>query len=311
MIRLTIAAVLAMGWCIAHLAPEEQAPDPDAPPDVMPASCVPPTADPGGYDPVLYAGAGRVILTHTVRAAIAQDDLAALRYLISAVRRAGVQPGLPLASRSRPLLHALNALTARPDRGRLSAAYLTTLYTQYGPDAALAVALARRHTQPDPVLAALLDRDGASVLGLMHISHCAQLAAMPDLKAQCGHPLARREVRVIGQQETLTWPSEWDERLPGCESDPQLAERLLERQPAWQASAASEDPVWLACYAGLAEHLEQRGAAGGCKWHYWTFEHALLALSPSVGARSQVAACSCLGLSVYHVDAHPRLEPPL
>lgn len=339
MIRPVIVSILMMAWCIGRWAPEE-VPDPDAPPDVMPASCVPATADPGGFDAVLYAGAGLASPTDTMRAGIAQDDLAALRYLIRAVRRPGVQPGLPLATRSRPLLHALNALTMQADRGQLPAAYLTALHTHYGTDAVLAVALARRETQPDPAFAALLERDGASFPALAHVQHCAALARAPTLKAQCGQPLVQRAVSMRGRTgQPLMWPASGP-RLPGCESDVALAERLLERLPAWQASAEYADPDWRACYAGLVQHLAQRGddrvddtllAAvhpgrrvrlvdvrwqAEWTWSQWTFEHALLALSPSRQLEPPrsgrvMSSCYCPGWAPLLVDAHPALVPRL
>lgn len=338
MIRVILASVLTMGWCIALSTPELP-PDPDAPPDVMPASCAPTSPDPHGYDRKLYALAGQGALTAADRAAIAKDDLATLRYLIRAVRRRGRQPPLPLAFRSRPLLHALNALTPLPNRKRLSKAHLTSLYSHYGPQAAIAVALARRNTRADPVLAELLRIDGASLPGLAHMQHCAQLKGKRSLKAQCGQPLARHEVPLLGRNgAALMWPAWGDRRLPGCESDAALAKRLMKRLPEWRKDPAQyADPVWRACYAGLAQHLAPRGddrvdrefletvypdgprylhrladvrAHGQWTWSRWTFENALLALSPSNASYSRMV-CSCLSLQPYQVDAHPPLGPSL
>ena len=330
MLRPIIVSILTMAWCIGRYAPEEL-PDPDAPPDVMPATCAVTSPDPIGHSPTLYALAGQTKLTRADRTAIAQDDLAALRYLIRAVRQRGRQRSLPLALRSRPLLHALNTLAPLRNRKRLSKARLTALYTQFGPDAALAVALARRHTRPDPVLAALLKRDADSVPGLAHMQHCAELKRAPTLKGQCGQPLARYPVPFVGEVgSSMRWPVWGDKRLPGCEFDAALAERLMTRMPAWRKNPTeSADPDWRACYAGLAQHLAQRGDArvdsdfiewahpdqprnwrspaevrqqAERSWSRWTFEHALLALSPRT-ATPPSAVCGCQSIDPYRVDA--------
>jgi hypothetical protein len=320
MLRSIAVGLLMIVWCVG-LQPPLDEPDPEMPPVRSPASCAMATWPiPGSFDRQLYGIAGNAQLSAQDRAAIAKDDLAALRYLIRAARREGAQPALILPSRSRPLLHVLNGLMGFDDRSTLPAGYLKSLYDGYGSQAVLAIALATEASQPHPVLANLLAANDDVRPALNHLQTCADLTKLP-LEQQCRGPVAQT-IRPRLSNYVLSWPAD-PQRLPGCETDRALADRLV----AKQSKLREEMPDWADCEARLATYFAQRGdgpadirpRTGNLwlrgAWGAWTFEHAILALSPSVEVEAprppgQVVTCQCPLFQPVLIDAFPDMGPP-
>lgn len=318
--RLLIVLVLTVIWCL-RTTPQTM-PDPELPPVRTPASCAMATwPTPGSFDKRLYAIAGQDELSAQDRAAVAKDDLAALRYLIRAARREGAQPALVLPSRSRPLLHVLNGLMGFDDRSTLRAGYLKSLYDGYGSQTVLAVALASGASQPHPALAGMLAANDDVRPALNHLQHCADLAKLP-LERQCRGPIAQT-IRPRLSHYTLQWPSD-SNRMPGCETDDTLAEQLISRR----LQLRKKMPDWEGCQARLAAYFAQRGDTRWAlrtktashqpyeAWSRWTFEHAILALSPTVQVETPpqpgpASACQCPVFEPVLIDAFLHMGPAL
>lgn len=199
----------------------------------------------------LYRLATRTDLGRSERARIAEDELAALRYLIHAGRSTGDRSPLDLPRRSQALLHALNDLLTRPDRHRLPALDLLNLYVHYGSDAVTAEALINRRTTPHPVLASALRRDGAEALGMTPIRRCA---SRPNtLPAACA-PLA------VQRQWSTTLLGRG---LPPCEDAADQAERVYASFEEWSRNdamrAGPDRDAWQACFHRLGARFAGRG----------------------------------------------------
>lgn len=306
MLRTSAVFLLTIAWCISLQSPTMGPPFTEPAPRMPASVACPDSWEPHGFDPALYQLATRARLTELTtadRAAIATDELAALRYLIQTARQPGRHNPLPLPGRSRSLLHVLNVLATVDRAADLPDGYLLSLYDGYGPDTALAMALALKQPQPPPILAQRAETDGAHMPALAHLQTCATLQSAPDLLSQCGQPVPRRRIPFMGHgYQERYWPPQ-TQRLPGCETDPELAERLLTRFKAALTAGRAIKPDWQQCFAGLSTYLTQRGdprlsaqmleAIGSSphgadspdgqaqqQWLSSTFEFALLALSP-------------------------------
>lgn len=174
MVRAIVVMVCMAGWCVWLHAPEMVAPDPDAPPVWMPASVDCRRLPSPLYQQPLYHLAGQKRLSAAERSQITADELASLRYLILAGRRDGRQHPLPLAARSRPLLHVLNELVQHAERHRLPEVDTLNLYAHYGVDAATALALVTGRARVEPILADVMRRDGVSARSMTAVELCGE-----------------------------------------------------------------------------------------------------------------------------------------